>query len=176
MLNNIRLYSGFFDKTLQQCAVPTFSFVHLDCDAYEPYRECLAFFYPRLARGGIILLDEYNDPAWPGCNKAMDEFLSNRPERLQVIAKDNYEKYYIVDYPPQENAPSNTAAACPRSPIVAGEARAAVRLNSFSSLVALWAFSSRFASAFSSDAISWRSCCCRCCSWLARASLREFSA
>jgi hypothetical protein len=95
-LDNIRLYKGFFEKTLSTCPAQSFSFVHLDCDAYDPYAETLAFFYPRMTRGGIILFDEYNDPAWPGCNKALDEYLAGRPERLQSIAEDNYQKFFIV--------------------------------------------------------------------------------
>lgn len=95
-LRNVRLYRGFFEKTLGLCPAKSFAFVHLDCDAYDPYLECLEFFYPRLSPGGIILLDEYSDPAWPGCNKAVDEFLAGRPERLEVIAENNYQKYYIV--------------------------------------------------------------------------------
>jgi hypothetical protein len=95
-LRNVRLYKGYFEQTLSQCANRFFSLVHLDCDAYDPYVECLEFFYPRLSPGGVILLDEYNDPAWPGCNRAVDAYLAGRPERLQVIAEDNYEKYFIV--------------------------------------------------------------------------------
>ena len=49
-----------------------------------------------MSTGGIILLDEHNGPLWPGCNAAVDEFLTGRPESLQLIALDNYEKYYIV--------------------------------------------------------------------------------
>lgn len=95
-LKNVRLYKGFFERTLPEVSSRRFSFVHLDCDAYDPYRECLNFFYPRLAPGGIILLDEYNDPPWPGCNAAVDEFLSQQGASLQMIALDNFEKYYIV--------------------------------------------------------------------------------
>lgn len=95
-LKNVQLHKGFFADSLQECSHLSFSFVHLDCDAYNAYLECMKFFYPRLVRGGIILLDEYNDPPWPGCNKAVDEYLAGRPERLQVIANDNYMKYYIV--------------------------------------------------------------------------------
>jgi hypothetical protein len=95
-LSNVTLVKGYFDSTFPAFSNATFSFVHLDCDAYEAYRECLAFFYPRLSTGGIVLLDEYNDPPWPGCNKAVDEFLSDKPEKLQVIALDNYEKYYFI--------------------------------------------------------------------------------
>jgi hypothetical protein len=95
-LQNVQLRKGFFEHTLREVSETRFSFVHLDCDVYDAYLECLKFFYPRVNPGGIILLDEYNDPPWPGCNLAVDEFLAGRPESLQVIALDNYEKYYIV--------------------------------------------------------------------------------
>jgi O-methyltransferase len=95
-LENVELAKGYFDQTFPRFAGHTFSFVHLDCDAYQAYRECLEFFYPRLSPGGAILFDEYNDPPWPGCNKAVDEFLAGRPERLEFIAKDNWIKYYFV--------------------------------------------------------------------------------
>jgi O-methyltransferase len=95
-LQNIELVPGFFEVTFPKFTNHKFSFVHLDCDAYAAYRDCMIFFYPRLSPGGIVSFDEYNDPPWPGCNKAIDEFLADKPEKLQVIAKDNYEKYYIV--------------------------------------------------------------------------------
>jgi hypothetical protein len=95
-LENVRLYKGFFENTLPLASEERFSFVHLDCDGYDAYRECLHFFYPRLNAGGIILLDEYDDPPWPGCNLAVDEFLAERPETLEVIAIDNYKKFYFV--------------------------------------------------------------------------------
>jgi hypothetical protein len=53
------------------------------------------FLLPANEHWGVIHLDEYNDPPWPGCNAAVDEFLTGRPEYLRVIALDNYEKYYI---------------------------------------------------------------------------------
>jgi hypothetical protein len=45
---------------------------------------------------GIILVDEYNDPPWPGCNKAVDEFLMDKPEVLERIESDNYEKWFFA--------------------------------------------------------------------------------
>lgn len=89
------LLKGYFQDTLQQLKDRSFCFVHLDCDLYDSYKTCLDFFYPRLVPGGIILLDEYNDPAWPGCNKAVDEFLHDKQEKLIEIESDNYLKYYI---------------------------------------------------------------------------------
>jgi len=95
-LGNVRLRKGLFSDTLNQDSWLRFSLAHLDCDIYDSYTECLNFFYPRMSVGAVILLDEYNDPPWPGCNKAVDEFLAELPESLQLISLDNYEKYYIV--------------------------------------------------------------------------------
>jgi O-methyltransferase len=95
-LNNVELAVGFFSQTLSFYAQRQFSFVHLDCDIYGSYKECLEFFYPRLCPGGIILFDEYNDPPWPGCSKAIDEFLRDKAEKPQRTVANNYEKYYIV--------------------------------------------------------------------------------
>lgn len=94
--DRVKLVKGFFENTLPAYTSTRFSLVHLDCDTYSSYKECMEFFYPRTNPGGVITLDEYNDPPWPGCNKAIDEFLSDKPEKLQKIALDNYEKYYIV--------------------------------------------------------------------------------
>lgn len=93
--DRVELIPGPFEETLPRFAGERFAFVHLDCDLYGSYRACLEFFYPRLARGGIVLFDEYDDPPWPGCNKAVDEFLDEKPETLAPIERDNHLKYYF---------------------------------------------------------------------------------
>jgi hypothetical protein len=59
------------------------------------YKQTLTYFYPRISRGGVILFDEYNDPPWPGCKIAVDEFLADKPEKPVPITMDNYQKYFI---------------------------------------------------------------------------------
>jgi len=44
------LPSGPFDKT--------FLFVHVDVDLYEPTRDSIAFFYPRMNLGAVSLCDD----------------------------------------------------------------------------------------------------------------------
>ena len=56
----------------------------------------MEFFYVRMSQHGVILLDEYSDPPWPGCNKAIDEFMADKPEKCKAIQRDNYVKYYII--------------------------------------------------------------------------------
>jgi hypothetical protein len=90
------LVPGYFQDTLAAYADWSFSFVHLDCVIYESYRTCLEFFYPRLVAGGVILLDEYMDPPWPGCTLAVDEFLKDKREQLTEVTSDNHTRYYLL--------------------------------------------------------------------------------
>ena len=94
-VRNVTLVKGFFRDTLGQHAERRFSFVHLDCDIYASYKECLEFFYSRTNPGGIILFDEYKDPRWPGCTKAVDEFLADKRERPVLVMRENRPKFYI---------------------------------------------------------------------------------
>ena len=96
-IDNITLVPGYFHQSFKTFPQDIrFSFVHLDVNLYESYCQGLEFFYSRLDPSGIILLDEYNDPRWPGCNKASDEFLAGKPEKLQMAFRDNYQKWYLV--------------------------------------------------------------------------------
>jgi acyl-CoA synthetase (AMP-forming)/AMP-acid ligase II len=93
--HSVKLVRGYFNETLGPYADRSFCFVHLDCVIYESYRQCLDFFYPRLVRGGIILIDEYHDPPWPGCTAAVDEFLAKTREPVETVTSDNQIKFYI---------------------------------------------------------------------------------
>ena len=95
-IRNVHLIKGYFETSLDRCPATRFSFAHLDCDTYQAYRECLHFFYPKLSPGAIVVFDEYNDAAWPGCNEAVDEFLNDKPEELVEICRENYIKAYFV--------------------------------------------------------------------------------
>jgi O-methyltransferase len=55
-----------------------FAFVHLDADLYDPIMAGLQFFYPRVAKGGIIVVHDYN--SWPGARRAVDVYFQDKPE------------------------------------------------------------------------------------------------
>ena len=87
------LVPGYFQDALPDFSQHQFCFVHLDCDLYESYLYCLQALYDLVIPGGVIVFDEYNDPAWPGATKAIDEFLATIPEtlaRLDAARRSNY--------------------------------------------------------------------------------------
>jgi hypothetical protein len=77
--NNIQIIKGEFPKTSESIDNSRFSFVHLDVDLYKSTIECLKFFYPRLVRGGIILVHDYHSD---GIQKAFKEFLQDNKIHL----------------------------------------------------------------------------------------------
>lgn len=75
-------YPGWIPQRFDEVAELRFSFVHIDVDLYEPTKESLQFFYPRLNDGGILLCDDYGSGVCPGATQACDEYLTGRPEAM----------------------------------------------------------------------------------------------
>jgi len=51
-----------------------FALVSLDADLYKPTYEGLKFFYPRMSRGGYIILHDYNNSQFRGAGAAVSQF------------------------------------------------------------------------------------------------------
>jgi hypothetical protein len=81
---NVHIRKGYFPASAGPATTKRFSFVHLDVDVYESTRASLAFFYPRMSRGGIILSHDYANAA--GVRKAFDEFFRRKPETVLELS------------------------------------------------------------------------------------------
>jgi hypothetical protein len=74
-----------------------FSLVHFDCDLYRPTKVALEQLWPRVARGGVVIFDEYGIPDWPGETKAVDEFIADKPQlQLKTFNWTNAPAAYLV--------------------------------------------------------------------------------
>lgn len=71
---------GRVEETLPSSAPDMISLLRLDTDWYESTRHELLTLYPRVASGGVIIIDDYG--YWKGARKAVDEFLETIPDRL----------------------------------------------------------------------------------------------
>ena len=59
----------------------------IDLDLYSGYQTVLRYLYPLLSSKGVICLDDYGHTKWPGCQKAVDEFLILNPN-FTIIQSD----------------------------------------------------------------------------------------
>ena len=78
--DQVVFHRGWIPERFHEVAGSRFAFVHIDLDLYQPTRDSLEFFYPRLSPGGLLLCDDYGFDVCPGPTAAMDEFFADRPE------------------------------------------------------------------------------------------------
>ena len=64
---------GYFPQTAAEETEKTFAFVSLDMDLYQPIVNGIEFFYPRLSRGGYIMIHDYNHREFQGIKQAVAE-------------------------------------------------------------------------------------------------------
>jgi O-methyltransferase len=83
---NVHYYKGWIPDRFAEVADRRFSFLHIDVDLYEPTRDSVAFFYPRVNTGGIIVCDDYGFATCSGATKAMDEYLQDKPEKMVKLS------------------------------------------------------------------------------------------
>jgi O-methyltransferase len=82
---NVYFYKGLFPDSAVPVQDKKFSFVHLDVDIYKSTLDCLAFFYPRMVKAGIIISHDYFLDG--GVRKAFEEFFENKPESIIPISQ-----------------------------------------------------------------------------------------
>lgn len=70
---NVIIKKGWFPETTSGVE-DTFAFVSIDADLYGPILAGLEYFYPRLEKGGYLMVHDYNNQAYKGAKEAVDEF------------------------------------------------------------------------------------------------------
>jgi O-methyltransferase len=92
------IHKGWFQDTLPTGLPDRICFAYLDGDFYDSIMISLQYVYPKLTPGAICLVDDYcdleiNPKLWnglPGVKKACDEYLIDKPEKMEFI----YSGYY----------------------------------------------------------------------------------
>lgn len=79
---NVSFYKGWIPERFSEVADRRFAFVHVDVDLYQPTYDSIAFFYPRLNPGGILLCDDYGFTGCRGATQAFDELMRDKPEKI----------------------------------------------------------------------------------------------
>lgn len=69
----LALRKGRFPETFEGLEGMKWRFVHLDCDLYEPIRAGLELFWPKMVKGAVVVVHDYNS-SFKGVKIAVDEF------------------------------------------------------------------------------------------------------
>jgi hypothetical protein len=83
----MRFVKGRVEDTVPAQAPAQISILRLDTDWYESTLHELRHLYPRLARGGVLIIDDYG--SWAGCRKAVDEYFREQNGPVFLARIDN---------------------------------------------------------------------------------------
>jgi O-methyltransferase len=72
-IDRVNFVAGRVEETVPNTAPGVIAILRLDTDCYESTRHELAHLFPRLAVGGVLIIDDYG--AWEGARRAVDEFI-----------------------------------------------------------------------------------------------------
>jgi O-methyltransferase len=76
----VHLVRGAVEETLPEHAPERLALLRLDTDWYESTRHELQHLYPRLAEGGVLVIDDYGH--WEGARRAVDEYFGEEAAPL----------------------------------------------------------------------------------------------
>ena len=72
----VRFLKGWFRDTLPQAPITQLAVLRLDGDLYESTMDALTSLYPKLSRGGYVIVDDYG--CIEACRKAVHDFRDSR--------------------------------------------------------------------------------------------------
>jgi hypothetical protein len=77
---DMEVVKGDVVQTLHARRPRRIALLRLDTDWYESTKAELELLYPRLSRGGVLIIDDYGH--WEGARQAVDEFFAHEPGLL----------------------------------------------------------------------------------------------
>ena len=81
---NINVKPGFFPVSLEGLE-ERFCLVSLDVDFYQTTLDGLRYFWPRLEKGGYLLLHDWASPKLPGVAKALADYESETGQTIPAV-------------------------------------------------------------------------------------------
>ena len=87
---NVEIIKCDFNNT--QTVEGHFSFIHLDTDLYDSTLAGLEKFYPKMVKGGVIIVHDYTHITCAGPQIACCNFFADKPE---TVTKNDSQGYYI---------------------------------------------------------------------------------
>jgi O-methyltransferase len=90
--DRVRFLKGWFKDTLPAAPIDTLAILRLDGDLYESTADALLYLYPRVSRGGCVIVDDN----WvPACRQAVDDYRAAHGVADPIVPIDSQSAYWI---------------------------------------------------------------------------------
>jgi hypothetical protein len=85
--SRLHFVQGPIEETISDRAPSRIALLRLDTDWYASTKHELIHLYPRLAQGGVLIIDDYG--SWRGAQEATDEYFDAHPPRPLLVRIDD---------------------------------------------------------------------------------------
>ena len=85
-IDKLKFIKGDVVNTLPNVNIENIALLHLDTDWYASTKAELDYLYPKLVKGGVLIIDDYGH--WKGCRKAVDEYFASSKLSIKMIEID----------------------------------------------------------------------------------------
>lgn len=79
-IENVCAVDGWFEETVQHFDEPI-SILRLDGDLYNSTYVCLKYLYPKVIKGGLIIIDDWG---LPGCRAAVEDYIMSHSLEFNI--------------------------------------------------------------------------------------------
>lgn len=92
----IELHDGWIPNEFYKVKKKRFAFVNIDVNLYQSTKDSINFFWPRLRKGGVMYMDDYNSIAFPGATTAIKECIQELPMKYKLFVKCGFSGGFII--------------------------------------------------------------------------------
>ena len=79
-----QFHKGWIPAPFKKLENERFCYTHVDVDLFDPTRDAIAFLWPRINPGGVMVLDDYGGMNYPGARRAIDSFFAKRSDAVVI--------------------------------------------------------------------------------------------
>lgn len=91
--DQVKFLKGWFCDTLQTFPDRPIAVLRLDGDLYESTMSALNALYPKVSKGGYVIIDDYN--SWESCKHAVTSYRTRHDITGDIIPIDRHSVYWI---------------------------------------------------------------------------------
>jgi O-methyltransferase len=90
--DQVRFLEGWFKDTLPKAPIDRLAILRLDGDMYESTMDAISSLYPKLSKGGFLIIDDYG--AVEACRKAIADYRAQHDINDAILQTDSHEFYW----------------------------------------------------------------------------------
>lgn len=91
--NKCHFIKGDILKTIHETDISEIALLRLDTDWYESTQAEMEFLYPKVVKGGVVILDDYG--VWDGARRAVDEYFAKHGPAPLMGRIDQTRRFFV---------------------------------------------------------------------------------